>query len=50
LGSLNPPPQLLEFEHPNGKDGPDLTDRQGDDRANSFSKLTHTQKHANNPN
>jgi hypothetical protein len=27
LGSLNPPPQLLEFKHPNGKDGPDLTDR-----------------------
>jgi hypothetical protein len=27
LGSLNPPPQLLEFKHPKGKDGPDLTDR-----------------------
>jgi hypothetical protein len=27
LGSLNPPPQLLEFKHSNGKDGPDLEDR-----------------------
>jgi hypothetical protein len=27
LSSLNPPPQLLEFKHPNGKDRADLTDR-----------------------
>jgi hypothetical protein len=27
LSGLNPPPELLEFKHPNGKDGPDLTDR-----------------------
>jgi hypothetical protein len=26
LGGLNPPPQLLEFKHPSGKNGPDLTD------------------------
>jgi hypothetical protein len=27
LSSLNLPPQLLEFKHPNGKDGADLMDR-----------------------
>jgi hypothetical protein len=26
LGKLNPPPQLLEFKHLNGKDGPNLKD------------------------
>jgi hypothetical protein len=26
LGKLNPPPQLLEFKHSNGKDGPNLKD------------------------
>jgi hypothetical protein len=27
LGSLNPPPQLMEFKHSNGKSGPNLKDR-----------------------
>jgi hypothetical protein len=27
LGSLNPPPQLTEFKHSSGKDGPNLKDR-----------------------
>jgi hypothetical protein len=27
LGSLKPPPQLMEFKHSNGKGGPDLKDR-----------------------
>jgi hypothetical protein len=27
LGNLNPPPQLTEFRHSNGKGGPDLKDR-----------------------
>jgi len=27
LGGLNPPPQLLEFKHLSGNDGPNLKDR-----------------------
>jgi len=27
LGYLNPPPQLAEFKHSSGEDGPNLKDR-----------------------
>jgi len=27
LGGLNSPPQLIEFKHSSGKDGPNLKDR-----------------------
>jgi hypothetical protein len=27
LGYLNPPPQIAEFKHSSGKDGPNLKDR-----------------------
>jgi hypothetical protein len=45
LGRLNPPPQLLEFKHSNGKDRPNLKDpRKAGIEQIHFKKLTHTQK------
>jgi len=45
LGTLNQPPQLLEFKHSNGKDGPYLKDRRkAMIEQIHFFKLTHSQK------
>jgi hypothetical protein len=47
LGKLNPPPQLLEFKHSNGKDGPDLADRRkAMIEQIHFSNSSQTEKHA----
>jgi len=45
LGGLNSPPQLIEFKHSSGKDGPNLKDRRkAMIEQIHFFKLTHTQK------
>jgi hypothetical protein len=48
LGSLKPPPQLMEFKHSNGKGGPDLKDRRKAmiEQIHCFKTHAQTQKRA----